>query len=49
MSGTIRQLLATVAELQIDLKLLNDDQYEEEIKMEVKLGKMPHKEGRDVG
>jgi hypothetical protein len=45
MSSTICQLLATVAELQIDLKRLNDDQYEEEFKVELKLGKMPHKEG----
>jgi hypothetical protein len=45
MSSTICQLLTTVAELQIHLKGLNDDQQEEEFKMEMRLGKMAHKEG----
>jgi len=46
MSSTICQLLTTVAELKIHLKGLNDDQQEEEFKMEMRLGKMSHKEGR---
>jgi len=48
MSSTICHLL-NVAELQIHLKGLNDDQHEEKFKMEMRLGKMSHKEGRDMG
>jgi len=40
MSSTIHQLITTVAELQIHLKELNDDQQEEEFKMEMRIGKM---------
>jgi hypothetical protein len=48
MSSTICQLLTTVAELQIYLKGLNDDQQEEEFMVEMRIGKMSHKEGRDM-